>query len=77
MAEHKGEFPGVSESEFEKKVEETIQNAKGSDVKQLSRGRTAYWNDKEKMVVIHDPYNADGGTAFRPSGGRQYFEGLK
>lgn len=25
------------------------------DVKQLSQGRTAYWNDKEKMVVIHDP----------------------
>jgi hypothetical protein len=48
--------------------------AKGSDVKQLSNGRTAYWSDKEKMVVIHDPYNPDGGTAFRPTQGRYYFD---
>jgi filamentous hemagglutinin len=44
------------------------------EVKQLSNGRTAYWNDKEKMVVIHDPKSPDGGTAFRPTNGKAYFD---
>ena len=71
---HQGEFPGWTQKDFEQKVEETIQNAKGADVKQLSNGRTAYWNDTEKMVVIHDPHSPDGGTAFRPVDGRAYFD---
>jgi hypothetical protein len=51
-----------------------IKEAKGSNVKKLSDGRTAYWNDKEKMVVIRDPRGADGGTAFRPRDGKVYFD---
>jgi hypothetical protein len=47
----------------------------------LKNGRTAYWNDKEKMVVIHDPSHPDGGTAFRPNQakypGTSYFNSLQ
>jgi hypothetical protein len=47
------------------------------DVKQLSGGRTAYWNDAEQTVVITDPANPDGGTAFRSTDGKSYFDTLK
>src|SRR5258708_15430434 len=67
-SKHQGEFPGWTQKDYEKKIEETIQHP--DKVKQLSEGRTAYWNDKEKMVVIHDATNAEGGTAFRPNQSR-------
>jgi filamentous hemagglutinin len=69
---HQGEFPGWSQGDFQRAVEETIQSP--DDVKGLSDGRTAYWNDKESMVVIHDPSSPDGGTAFRPTDGKAYFD---
>lgn len=43
-------------------------------VKKLERGRTAYWDDKTGTVVIHDPNSLDGGTAFRPEKGKEYFD---
>ena len=58
-------------------VQGVSEDAKGSDVKQLSKGRSAYWNDQEKMVVIRDPKSPDGGTAFRPTNGKAYFNNLK
>lgn len=74
---HQKEFPGWDKQKFTDKIDETIKEAKGSNVKNLSGGRTAYWNDKEKMVVIRDPKNLDGGTAFRPTNGKAYFDNLK
>ena len=73
---HQAEFPGWNQSDFTKVVQATVQNPDGE--KTLSRGRTAYWNEQEKMVVIRDPQNPDGGTAFRPKSGKSYFDlGLK
>jgi hypothetical protein len=43
-------------------------------VKQLARGRTGYWNDAEGTVVIFDPSELNGGTAFRPKNGKSYFD---
>ena len=60
---------------FESTVSDTMKSP--DEVKSLSNNRTAYWNAKENMVVIEDPANADGGTAFRPTGGKAYFDGLK
>lgn len=71
-AKHQGEYPGKSQQDFEKIVDETILHP--DDVKQLSRGRTAYWNDAEQTIVIHDPSSPDGGTAFRPTDGKAYFD---
>jgi len=73
---HQGEFPGMSQNDFEQKISQTVQDAKGADVRKLSNGRTAYWNDKEGIVVIHDPSSVDRGTAFRPTAGRTYFDNL-
>lgn len=42
--------------------------------KNLVRGRTAFWGESAKTIVVVDPSSADKGTAFRPSGGRAYFD---
>jgi len=76
-SKHQKEFPGWDKQKFTDKIDETVREAKGSNVRNLSGGRTAYWNDKEKMVVIRDPKNPDGGTAFRPTNGKAYFDNLK
>jgi hypothetical protein len=47
-----------------------------SAVKQLSNGRSAYWDDASGVVVIQDPKSVDGGTAFKPLSGRKYFDNL-
>jgi hypothetical protein len=61
---HQSEFPGWDQQGYQDAIEKTVQFP--DKVKQLKDGRTAYWNDKEKMVVIHDPKSPDDGTAFRP-----------
>jgi hypothetical protein len=41
------------------------------EMRTLSNGRTAYWYDG--TVVIRNPGAADGGTAYRPTDGYDYF----
>lgn len=41
------------------------------DIRHLSRDRTAYWRDG--VVVIRNPSATDGGTAFVPRDGHDYF----
>ena len=58
--------------QFAQHIENIITNP--SAVRQLERGRTAYWDDdKTGTIVIIDPNNKDGGTAFRPTPGKKYF----
>ena len=73
FAKHAGEFGNLTQNEFKSLIQETIVTP--SDVRSLSDGRTAYWNDSAQVVVIKNP-NADGGTAFSPSGGKAYFNNL-
>jgi hypothetical protein len=40
----------------------------------LENGRTAYLRDG--TIVIRNPRDPDGGTAFHPTNGYQYFLGL-
>lgn len=37
--------------------------------RELSGGRTAYWDNVSGTVVIKNPKAVDGGTAFRPVNG--------
>ncbi|HET9309111.1 MAG TPA: RHS repeat-associated core domain-containing protein, partial [Candidatus Sulfotelmatobacter sp.] len=74
-AKHQGEFPGWDQGKYEDTVRETMQQP--DEVRTLSNNRTAYWNSKENMVVIENPGDPDGGTAFRPTNGKAYFDGLK
>jgi filamentous hemagglutinin len=76
----KGEFKGLgikTPEEFAKHIDVVVARAKGPNVRQLSQGRTAYWDEPTGTVVISNPKDPDSGTAFRPSTGRKYFEGLK
>jgi hypothetical protein len=70
-----GEFPGVTtRSQFAQKIESVIRNG---EAKSLSGRRTAWWDSGSGTVVIRNPGAVDGGTAFVPSNGRAYFDGLK
>ncbi|MDT4291665.1 RHS repeat-associated core domain-containing protein [Methylomonas sp. MO1] len=73
-----GEFGGLgirTREQFSNHIENVINNP--TAVKQLSGGRSAYWDDATSTVVIRNPRAADGGTAFQPAKGRSYFDGLR
>jgi hypothetical protein len=67
-----GEFPGVTtRRQFADMIEDAVMNGES---RVLSGERTAYWS--EGTVVIRNPDAPDGGTAFRPTNGYDYFLGL-
>lgn len=73
---HKAEFPEfANDAEFARHIDAIMTNP--SALKKLARGRTAYWDDQSRTVVIHDPKHPDLGTAFRPSAGRAYFDNMR
>jgi len=49
-----------------------IQNAIDRGERKTSHGRTMYWDELEGIIVIVNPVDPDGGTAFRSD--REYFE---
>ena len=74
----RGEFAGLgirTREQFARHIENVVNNP--SAYRQLSGGRTAFWDDVTGTVVIRNPRAADGGTAFRPTSGREYFDGLR
>ena len=65
----RGEFPGVTtRRQFAGLIEDAVINGES---RVLSGGRTAYWSDG--TVVIRNPGAPDGGTAFRPANGHDYY----
>ena len=72
-----GEFPGITTPlEFSSEIENFL-NSPGTISRELSKGRTAYWNDATGTVLIRNPAAPDGGTFFRPKAGIDYFRSLK
>jgi Pretoxin HINT domain len=70
-----GEFPGITtRSQFAQRIESAIRNG---EAKSLTGGRTAWWDPGSGTVVIRNPGAVDGGTAFVPTNGRAYFDGLR
>jgi hypothetical protein len=66
------EFPEIKTREqFADLVKKIMKEP--TEVKNLERGRTGYWHEESKTVVIRDSKSADGGTAFKPDTGRDYF----
>jgi hypothetical protein len=57
-------FGNATQQEFESLVKQTMDNPE--QTMRLLRGRVAYWSNALQMLVIEDPANLDGGTAFRP-----------
>jgi len=74
FGKHAKEFGSPSKAQFKQLVEETMDSGQA---KSLSNGRTGYWNATDQMVVITDPSSPDGGTAFRPVDGVNYFNNLR
>ncbi|MDB9489241.1 phosphatase PAP2 family protein [Dolichospermum circinale CS-534/05] len=73
---NKAEFPGITtKQQFAEHIENVISNPTAS--KQLSNGRSAFWDDASGTVVIKNPNAVDGGTAFRPTNGKSYYDSLK
>jgi hypothetical protein len=72
--EHPWNFVDVDDDDLIDIIDGTILNP--DDSKELPKNRSAYWNDEEGIVVITDPDNPDGGTAFRPDDGKVYFDRL-
>ncbi|MCB1569459.1 MAG: DUF637 domain-containing protein, partial [Xanthomonadales bacterium] len=61
--------------QFASHIENVVNNPTAS--RQLSGGRSAYWQESTGTVVIRNPRATDGGTAFQPTNGRAYFDGLR
>jgi hypothetical protein len=72
-----GEFPGITNrAEFASQIEEFL-NSSSTVTRNLSNGRSAFWNDSTGTVLVRNPAAADGGTFFRPTDGINYFWKLK
>ncbi len=76
-SKHIGDFPGFKTKEDLINHVKKIMQDKSSILKELKNGRSAYWHEESKSIVIRDPKHADGGTVFKPDGGIKYFEELK
>jgi SPP1 gp7 family putative phage head morphogenesis protein len=61
-----------SQKDYQQLIEKIIRNKK--DTKDLKRGRKAYWDEESGFFVVENPNDPDGGTAFRPSSGKAYFD---
>jgi hypothetical protein len=71
--DHRREFPEIkNQDEFAARVDEVMSNPTAT--KRAPDGRTAYWDQESGTIVIKDPRNPDGGTAYRPTEGRDYFD---
>jgi hypothetical protein len=73
-----GEFAGLglrTTRLFGSHIHNSIDNAMAAgDFKAGTKGRSAFWDGSTGTIVIRDPRHVDGGTAFQPTNGRQYFD---
>jgi hypothetical protein len=75
---HGNEFSAIgihSERQFARHIESVMKNP--TAIRNLDRGRVAFWDQRSGTVVIRDPSSSDGGTAFIPRRGVSYFHGLR
>lgn len=75
-SKHGGEFPELTTTaEFAQHIDNVLSMPSAS--KALRGGREAFWDDVSRTVVIKNPNDPDGGTAFRPVRGKAYFDNLR
>lgn len=65
----------TTREKFASHIENVVNNP--TSFRELSGGRTVYWDNVSGAVVIRNPKAVDGGTAFRPVNGQAYFDGLR
>jgi len=73
---HSLEYPEYDNAnEFASHVDSVMNNP--TENKDLPNNRSAYWGGDSGTVVITNPADPDGGTAFRPKNGKNYYDGLQ
>jgi RHS repeat-associated protein len=78
FSKHAKEFSSFgirTERDFARHIDDVMANPTAT--RTLERGRTAFWDQRTGTVVIRDPSSVDGGTAFIPTRGIDYFNGLR
>jgi RHS repeat-associated protein len=75
FGKHAVELGVASKAELQSLIKRIIEGADAAnDVRELSGGRVAFWDDARKAVVIYNPNAVDKGTVFVPTEGRYYFD---
>jgi pyocin large subunit-like protein len=74
FTKHGHEFNISTTDELRDIVTAIIENP--TEIKELSAGRTIYWDSKTGAVVILNPRDPDGGTIFKPRRGKLYSDSL-
>ena len=73
---HEDEFGGDPGSPLmEAEVNDTMRHP--TAIRKFPNGKTAYYNKEENIVVVVNPKDSDGGSAYRPPEGYQYFKNMK
>ena len=74
-----GQFPGVKDKQGFIKIINDIMTSPNSLYKQLSNGRSAWYDKVSNTVIIRNPNAGDKGTCFKPGAGagEAYFNNLK
>ena len=78
-AKHKNQFPGVeTRDDYAELIDSIINTVPEENIRDdLTNGRKAYWDDATETLVITDPGDIDGGTAYKPDKGKDAFFELK
>lgn len=70
---HASEFGVSSRADFAAIIRRTI-SSPYSQVRDLPRGRTMYYDATSNIVVFVDPSARDGGSIFKPAAGQRYID---
>ncbi|MFH0821639.1 MAG: hypothetical protein V2B18_02725 [Pseudomonadota bacterium] len=69
----------ISREEFQRIIQETLSHP--DDAYRCPYGRIKFWSESQNTIVIYDPNDVDGGTAYRPDPNpkvtRGYFDDMK
>lgn len=66
-----------TEEQMASHIDRVIGYASPSNTKQISRDRTAYWDERTWSIIIVETRSAGGGSMFKPKQGYPYFKDLK
>ncbi|HAB98200.1 MAG TPA: hypothetical protein DCE71_00025, partial [Parachlamydiales bacterium] len=68
-----GEFPSWirTRNQLAKHIENVLNNP--TKMRELRKNRVAYWHEETNTIIIRNPTALDGGTAFQPKNGFEYF----
>ena len=75
FTKHAAEFGFKTQAQMATHIESVMTNP--TMMRSLSNGRSAFWDNATGSVVIRNPRAVDGGTAFIPKNGVDYFLNLK